>query len=162
YALTWEEATPFHAWRARGRLVAVDDDDESAMLDVATERLGGAGFRRYEISSWARPRFESRHNTRYWDGTDYLGIGPGAHSFCAPPSPRRWWNVRRPDRWRTAVAERGTAVDGDEVLTDAQARADFIITGLRHLAGADVAEFERRFAVAIRAAFPQLPHLEHE
>jgi oxygen-independent coproporphyrinogen-3 oxidase len=162
YALTWEEGTPFHAWRARGRLVPVDDDLESAMIDVAAERLGAAGFRRYEISSWAHAGFESRHNTRYWDGTDYLGIGPGAHSFCATPSPRRWWNLRLPHRWRDAVAACGTAVDGEELLTEAEARADFVITGLRRLAGADVAEFERRFAVALRKAFPQLPHLEHE
>ena len=162
YALTWEEGTPFQAWRARGRLVAVDDDVESAMLDAAAERLAAAGFRRYEISSWARTGFESRHNTRYWDGTDYLGIGPGAHSFCATPAPRRWWNLRLPHRWRDAVAARGTAVDGEELLTEAEARADFVITGLRHLAGADVTEFERRFALPLRKSFPQLLHLEQD
>jgi len=162
YALTWEEGTPFHTWRARGRLAPVDDDLESAMIDAAGGRLGAAGFRRYEISSWARTGFESRHNTRYWDGTDYLGIGPGAHSFCAMPGPRRWWNLRLPHRWRDAVATRGTAVDGEELLTEAEARADFVITGLRRLAGADVTEFERRFAVSLAQAFPQLPHLEHD
>src|SRR5262249_34270757 len=93
YALTWEEGTPFHAWRARGRLVPVDDDLESTLIDVATERLGAAGFRRYEISSWARAGFESRHNTRYWDGPDYLRLGPGRHAFCATPRPRRWWHL---------------------------------------------------------------------
>ena len=63
YALTWEEGTPFHTWRARGRLVAVEDDVESAMCDVAAERLGAAGLRRYEISSWARAglRVASQH-----------------------------------------------------------------------------------------------------
>jgi oxygen-independent coproporphyrinogen III oxidase len=162
YALTWEEGTPFHVWRARGRLVPVDDDLESAMIDAAAEHLGAAGFRRYEISSWARAGFESRHNTRYWDGTDYLGIGPGAHSFCATPGPRRWWNLRLPHRWRDAVAARGTAVDGEELLSEAEARADFVITGLRRLAGADIVEFERRFAVSLLQAFPQLPHLEHD
>jgi oxygen-independent coproporphyrinogen III oxidase len=162
YALTWEEGTPFHVWRARGRLVPVDDDLESAMIDAAAEHLGAAGFRRYEISSWARAGFESRHNTRYWDGTDYLGIGPGAHSFCATLGPRRWWNLRLPHRWRDAVAARGTAVDGEELLSEAEARADFVITGLRRLAGADIVEFERRFAVSLLQAFPQLPHLEHD
>jgi oxygen-independent coproporphyrinogen-3 oxidase len=162
YALTWEDGTPFHAWRARGRLVAVDDDLESAMADLVAQRLADAGLQRYEISSWARPGFASRHNTHYWDGSDYLGLGPGAHSFHAGPAARRWWNVRRPHRWRIAVAEHGTAVDGEERLTDAQARSDFVITGLRQIAGVDVAEFERRFATPLRTAFPQLPHLEHE
>jgi len=162
YALTWEEGTPFHAWRARGRLVAVDDDLESVMADVAAERLSAAGLQRYEISSWARPGFASCHNTHYWDGSDYLGLGPGAHSFHALPTAHRWWNIRLPHRWRAAVAAHGTAVDGEEHLTDAQARSDFVITGLRRIAGVDLGEFERRFSVAMHAAFPQLPHLERD
>lgn len=162
YALTWEEATPFHAWRARGRLVAVEDDLESALADVAADRLAAAGFERYEISSWARPGCASRHNTRYWDGSDYLALGPGAHAFHTGPPARRWWNVRLPHRWREAVAQHGTAVEGEERLSDAQARSDFVITGLRRLAGVDVAEFERRFATGLGAAFPQLAHLEHD
>jgi oxygen-independent coproporphyrinogen III oxidase len=160
YALTWEEGTPFHTWRARGRLVAVDDDLESAMADLAAERFTAAGLQRYEISSWARPGFASRHNTHYWDGSDYLGLGPGAHSFHATPTAHRWWNLRLPHQWRTAVIEHGTAIDGEEHLTEAQARSDFVITGLRRITGVDVHEFERRFATPLRAAFPQLLHLE--
>jgi oxygen-independent coproporphyrinogen-3 oxidase len=96
---------------------------------------------------------------RYWDGSDYLGIGPGAHSFHAGPPARRWWNVRHPARWRAAVDAGGVAVDGEERLGVEQARADFVITGLRRIAGADVAEFERRFGIALAAAFPQLAGL---
>jgi coproporphyrinogen III oxidase-like Fe-S oxidoreductase len=70
--------------------------------------------------------------------------------------------VRRPHRWRTAVGEHGIAVDGEERLSVAQARSDFVITGLRRIAGVDVGEFERRFAIAVRAAFPQLTHLERD
>ena len=163
YALTWEENTPFHAWRAQGRVAAVDDDLESAMADVADQHLAAAGLARYEISSWARPGFESRHNTGYWDGTDYLGLGPGAHSFRASGSTaRRWWNVRLPQGWRAAVAARGTAVDGEEVLVDAEARSDFVVAGLRRLAGVDVAEFERRFRVALLAALPELTGLARD
>jgi oxygen-independent coproporphyrinogen-3 oxidase len=163
YALTWEEGTPFHAWRAQGRITAADDDLESTMADVAGDRLAAAGLARYEISSWARAGFESRHNTGYWDGSDYLGLGPGAHSFHATgATSRRWWNLRLPQRWRAAVAEHGTAVAGEEHLTPAQARGDFLITGLRRLAGVDVAEFERRFGVVPLAAFPQLAGLARD
>ena len=163
YALTWEEHTPFHAWRAQGRVAAVDDDLESAMADVADAHLAAAGLVRYEISSWARPGFESRHNTGYWDGTDYLGLGPGAHSFRASGSTsRRWWNVRLPKGWRAAVAARGTAVDGEEVLVGAEAWSDFVVAGLRRLAGVDVAAFERRFEIALPAAFPQLAGLTRD
>jgi oxygen-independent coproporphyrinogen-3 oxidase len=163
YALTWEEHTPFHAWRAQGRVVAVDDDLESAMADVADAHLAAAGLARYEISSWARPGFESRHNTGYWDGTDYLGLGPGAHSFQASGSTaRRWWNVRLPQAWRAAIAARGTAVDGEEVLVDAEARSDFVVAGLRRLAGVDVTAFERRFGIDLPAALPQVDGLARD
>src|SRR5262249_61371447 len=118
-ALGGEGGTRFHPGRAGGRPGAVDDDVESAMLDAAGERLAAAGFRRYEISSWARTGFESRHNTRYWDGSDYLGIGPGAHSFCATPAPRRWWNLRLPHRWRDAGGRQGTLRPRGDVLTAA-------------------------------------------
>jgi oxygen-independent coproporphyrinogen-3 oxidase len=159
YTLTWEPRTAFDAWRRTGRLTPVDDDIEAAMGDLADERLTAAGLLRYEISSWARPGFASRHNARYWDGSDYLGIGPGAHSFHAGPPARRWWNVRHPARWRATIGADGTAVDGEERLTVEQARADFVITGLRRIAGADVTEFERRFGVALADAFPQLAGL---
>ena len=109
YALTWEERTPFDAWRRSGRLVPLDEDVEAAMADATDEMLTAAGFARYEISSWARPGFESRHNCTYWDGGDYLGLGAGAHGFSRTPAPgRRWANVRLPDAWAAAVATRGT------------------------------------------------------
>ena len=160
YALTWEPRTAFDNWRRTGRLVPLDDDLESAMGELADERLTAAGFVRYEISSWARPGFESRHNVRYWDGSDYLGIGPGAHSFHAGPPARRWWNLRHPARWRAAVDAGGMAVDGEERLDVEQARADFVVTGLRRIVGADLMEFERRFGIALAAGFPQLEGLQ--
>jgi oxygen-independent coproporphyrinogen-3 oxidase len=159
YALTWEPRTAFDAWRRTGRLVPVDDDLECAMADLADERLTAAGLLRYEISSWARPGFESRHNVRYWDGSDYLGIGPGAHSFSAGPPARRWWNVRHPARWRAVVGAQGVAVEGEERLGVGQAQADFLITGLRRIAGADMTAFERRFGIPAPTAFPQLEGL---
>jgi len=160
YALTWEPGTPFHRRRAAGRLAPVDDDDEAAMAACVAERLAAAGLARYEISSWARPGRESRHNTSYWDGTDYLGLGAGAHSYAADPPPgRRWRNVRPPAAWRAAVAARGTAVAAEERLTEAQARAEFCFTGLRRTVGIDVAAFARRFGVPVESAFPHVARL---
>ena len=131
------------------------------MCDVAAERLGAAGLRRYEISSWARRlRVASQHAIRTAATTS--ASVPARTRFCTAPVPRRWWNLRLPHRWREAVAAHGIATDGEELLSDAEARADFVITGLRRLAGADVVEFERRFTVAVRAAFPQLAHLEQD
>jgi oxygen-independent coproporphyrinogen-3 oxidase len=163
YSLTYEEGTPFHRWRETGRVTAVDEDVESAMADEAADRLGAAGLERYEISSWARPGHASRHNTSYWDGTDFLGLGAGAHSYCASPFPgRRWTNVRHPEHWRAAVLANGTAVACEEALTVDVARGEFVFTGLRRIAGVDLAAFAARFGVALDDAFPHVVGLERD
>jgi oxygen-independent coproporphyrinogen-3 oxidase len=161
YALTYEPGTPFEGWRRTGRVVAVDEDDEAAMADLACERLAGAGYERYEISSHALPGRASRHNQRYWDGSSYLGIGPGAHSFAAAPLPgRRWANERDPERHRALVQADGRAVATTEDLTLARAESDFVVTGLRRLVGVDLDAFAARFGRALDAAFPQVTALE--
>jgi oxygen-independent coproporphyrinogen-3 oxidase len=160
YSLTYEESTPFFAWRAKGRLAPVAEDDEAAMAETAVDMLEAAGLARYEISSFARPGYESRHNLAYWDGSDYLGIGAGAHSFAATPSPgQRFANERLPARYVAAVSATGTAVASEERLTEAQARAEFCFTGLRQVAGVDTAAFRERFGCDVEAAFPHVARL---
>ena len=157
YALTYEEGTPFHRWRASGRLQPIAHDDEAAMADLAVATLEAAGLRRYEISSFARPGRESRHNVGYWDGSDYLGVGAGAHAFTREPAPgRRWMNERLPARYLAAIGADGTAVASEERLTETQARAEFVFTGLRRVAGVDADAFALRFGDDVDAAFPQL------
>ena len=160
YALTYESGTPFHAWRARGRLRPVDEDLEAEMAELATARLGSAGYERYEISSYARSGFAARHNLSYWDGSDYLGLGAGAHSFSQEPAPGvRSTNERLPERYLAAVGTTGTAVASVERLTEATARAEFCFTGLRQTVGIDVASFHRRFGTELAAAFPHVSDL---
>jgi putative oxygen-independent coproporphyrinogen III oxidase len=159
YALTFEERTPFHAWRKSGRLRALDEDDEAAMGELAAERLPAAGFARYEISSWARPGRASAHNQRYWDGSPYLGIGAGAHSFHPGPPARRWSTLRQPQAYMEAVGAGRNAVADEHELDEASARGDFVFTGIRRLAGVDGARFARRFGLSIVAAFPHVPGL---
>ncbi len=157
YALTYEEGTPYHAWRASGRLTPVSEDDEATMAETTVSVLRDAGLARYEISSWARPGFESRHNQSYWDGSDYLGVGAGAHSFHRDPAPgRRWMNERMPAAYLAAVQRSGLAVAREDRLDVAQARGEFVMTGLRRLAGADAEAFARRFGVPLEEAFPQV------
>ena len=160
YALTFEERTPYHGWRASGRLRVVDEDHEAAMAEHVAERLPAAGYGRYEISSWARPGRASAHNQRYWDGSHYLGIGAGAHSFDAgPPASARWSNVRHPRAYGEAVTTAGTAVAERHPLDAAQARADFAFTGLRRIAGVDARRFAARFGVVLAEAFPHVSGL---
>jgi oxygen-independent coproporphyrinogen-3 oxidase len=160
YALTFEEGTPYHAWRASGRLHAVDEDLEATMAEHTAARLPAAGLARYEISSWARPGRDSSHNQRYWDGSSYLGIGAGAHSFAAgPPSAERWSNVRHPQAYMDTVATGGTAVAERHPLDEERARADFAFTGLRRLAGIDARRFAVRFGRPLAEAFPHVTGL---
>lgn len=159
YALTYEAGTPFHTWRAAGRVTPVHDDLEAAMSEAACGTFAAAGYERYEISSWSRPGFASRHNQSYWDGSDYLGVGAGAHSFAAGPPACRWANHRPPETYRAAVASAGTAIAQEEHLSAAQAESDAVITGLRRLVGVDAPGFARRFGRPLEAAFPQLARL---
>ncbi|MBM3324075.1 MAG: radical SAM family heme chaperone HemW, partial [Calditrichaeota bacterium] len=81
YNLEYHPGTPFHRWRENGRLQPLDEEIELEMYLLAHKRLIDAGFEHYEISNFARPGFRSRHNSLYWTGGVYLGVGPSAHSY---------------------------------------------------------------------------------
>src|SRR5205814_8490875 len=98
YALPVEPGTPLAADPARHP----DDDVQADRYLVADAVLAAAGLVSYEISNWARPGHECRHNLLYWSQGDYRGIGCAAHSHRAG---RRWWNVRTPERYIAAVGE---------------------------------------------------------
>jgi oxygen-independent coproporphyrinogen-3 oxidase len=81
YALGLEDGTALDAWVKRGNVPQPDDDLAADMYDLATERL--SEYMQYEISNWARPGYECRHNLQYWRNHPYIGVGPGAHGFAA-------------------------------------------------------------------------------
>jgi oxygen-independent coproporphyrinogen-3 oxidase len=83
YALTIEPGTPFGRWANNGRLPLPDPDLAADMLEWAGDRLAAAGYGQYEISNWAKPGFQCRHNLQYWRGQPYLGFGAGAHGYAA-------------------------------------------------------------------------------
>lgn len=115
YGLTVEAGTPLADDPARHP----DDDTQAEEYAIADERLGAAGLAWYEISNWARPGHECRHNLLYWSQGDYRGIGCSAHSHQAG---RRWWNLRTPERYIEAVrAGRPTEAAGERL--DAPTRA---------------------------------------
>ena len=115
YALTVEAGTPLAADPARHP----DDDDQADKYLAATERLGTAGLDWYEISNWARPGHECRHNLLYWTMGEYQGLGCAAHSHR---DGRRFWNLRTPDRYLDAVAT-GASVEAADERLDADGRA---------------------------------------
>jgi oxygen-independent coproporphyrinogen-3 oxidase len=113
YALTVEPGTPLGRAVSAGTRSAPDDDDQADKYLVADDRLTAAGLSWYEISNWARPGSECRHNLLYWTGGDYVAIGCAGHGSTAG---RRWWNVRTPERYVAAIASGETPEAGAERL----------------------------------------------
>ena len=124
YALTVEPGTPLAADPARHP----DDDDQADKYVVADAVLTAAGLANYEISNWARPGHECRHNLLYWRQGDYRGIGCAAHSHQAG---RRWWNVRTPERYIAAVTSGASPVAAEEILSEDERRAEALQLALR-------------------------------
>ena len=109
YGLTVEPGTPLAESPERHP----DDDDQADKYERADAALEGAGLANYEISNWARPGHECRHNLLYWAQGDYRGFGSAAHSHDAG---RRWWNVRTPERYiATVVADEPTEAAGESL-----------------------------------------------
>jgi putative oxygen-independent coproporphyrinogen III oxidase len=114
YGLTVEAGTPLAAQPDRHP----DDDDQADKYELADDLLSAAGLVNYEVSNWARPGHESRHNFLYWTQDDYRGFGCAAHSHRAG---RRWWNVRTPDRYIELVG-RDEPVEAASETLEADAR----------------------------------------
>ncbi len=114
YGLTVEAGTPLASQPDRHP----DDDDQADKYELADDLLIGAGLVNYEVSNWARPGHESRHNYLYWNQNDYRGFGCAAHSHAAG---RRWWNLRTPDRYLDAIS-RGVSVEASSETLDAATR----------------------------------------
>jgi oxygen-independent coproporphyrinogen III oxidase len=129
YCLTFEEGTLLWRRRAEGRVPEVDPDLQWDQLDAACVELEAAGYRRYEVSNWARPGFESRHNHAYWRCRPVYGAGAGAHSYATDGTvARRWWNVARPREYIAACPE--PMADGEE-LAGRKTAAESLMLGLR-------------------------------
>jgi oxygen-independent coproporphyrinogen-3 oxidase len=124
YALTVEPGTPLAAHPDRHP----DDDDQAAKYLVADDLLGEAGLGWYEISNWATPGNECRHNLLTWAGGDYLGMGCAAHSHRGG---RRWWNVRTPDRYLDAITSGRSAEAAGEALDPDGRKREALMLELR-------------------------------
>jgi oxygen-independent coproporphyrinogen III oxidase len=132
YGLTAEPATPLGRWVAQGREQLADEERYAAEYLRAVETLTAAGYHHYEVSNFALPDRESRHNLAYWDGSPYLGLGPGAHSFLPP---RRFWNERDWLAYRAGVAQSGGAVAGEEIVDGEAYALELLWVGLRTARG---------------------------
>jgi oxygen-independent coproporphyrinogen-3 oxidase len=132
YALTVEPSTPLGRRIALGACPAPDPDVQADMFGLACELLAEAGYRHYEVSNWAKPGYECRHNLGYWERRPYLGLGAGAHSYR---DDRRWWNVRPPEEYMTHVEAGRLALGGEERLEPSDAYLEEVFLRLRILEG---------------------------
>ncbi len=113
YALTVEAGTPLGRAVSAGEQPAPDDDDQADKYLLADDLLTAAGLEWYEISNWARPGSDCRHNGLYWHGGDYVAIGCAGHGATGG---RRWWNVRTPERYVAAIRAGASPEAGSEEL----------------------------------------------
>ncbi|AZM46014.1 coproporphyrinogen III oxidase [Streptomyces sp. WAC 06738] len=134
YALIVEEGTQLARRIRRGEVPPTDDDVHADRYLIAEEVLSAAGMEWYEVSNWAVPGdgARCRHNELYWTGADWWGAGPGAHSHVGGV---RWWNVRHPGPYASALAAGRSPAAGREVLTEEDRRVERILLELRLSAG---------------------------
>ncbi|PWJ21762.1 radical SAM family heme chaperone HemW [Jannaschia seohaensis] len=140
YQLTIEEGTAFWDRAQAGGLRGLPDEDRAvALYEVTQERCEAAGLPRYEVSNHARPGQESRHNLIYWQGGDWLGIGPGAHGRVGGANGRRATvNRAMPNDWLTAVEGQGVGLLHSEILDRADIIDEYVMMGLRRRQGIDL------------------------
>ncbi|HWC73000.1 MAG TPA: radical SAM family heme chaperone HemW [Gemmatimonadales bacterium] len=135
YGLTIEPRTPLDRWISRGATKAPDDEHYAAEYLAAHRRLTAAGFEFYEVSNAARDGFRSRHNSAYWSGKAYVGLGPAAHSFDGRT---RRWNLRAWESYRRAIAEGRSTIESEETLTYEQQELERLYLALRTSEGLPV------------------------
>jgi len=133
---------------------AVPSEDEMAeFYEMAQESLRRAGYHHYEISNWAKPGFESKHNLKYWRRQPYVGFGAGAHSFSGI---ERWANVHDVANYVEAVQGRRLPLEQHETLTADGALEEELFLGLRQLDGIDLAQIEHEYGVTLAGRFDPL------
>lgn len=128
YALIVEPGTKLARQIRRGDVPEPDEDLQADMYELADRMLGEAGYEWYEVSNWARGGRRSRHNLAYWQGHDWWGVGPGAHSHVGGV---RWWNVKHPAAYADRVLAGASPGAGRETLDDATREVERVLLGAR-------------------------------
>jgi len=138
------------------RYSAKDLPAEEAMAEfyeLAQAELKAAGYLQYEISNWAKPGFDSRHNCKYWNRQPYLGFGAGAHSFS---DTQRWANRHDAAAYVAAISEGKSAIESVDTITPTLALEEELFLGLRQLFGIDLARIERQYGVSLTEKVDEL------
>jgi oxygen-independent coproporphyrinogen III oxidase len=140
YGLTVEPGTPLGRWRDRGTVEEADEDRYAEEFLRAHDAMSAAGFEHYEVSNFARPGRRARHNSSYWRGVPYVGLGPSAHEFDGVT---RRWNEPSYAGWLRRLATDVDPIEGSERLEEASRAAEAVYLGLRTTDGLRIDADER-------------------
>lgn len=141
YSMTVEPATALSSFIKKGEQKAIDEGQSAAQFQILMERLQEANFEHYEISNFARAGFYSQHNSNYWEGVSYLGIGPSAHSFNGES---RQWNISNNSKYIDHI-QKGNIPAEIEVLTLENRINEYIMTSLRTSKGMNLDKIREQF-----------------
>ena len=142
YSLQIEQYSILYDKIRNGKLVPISEKQIVKMYEEIYKILEQAGYYRYELSNYARPGFESKHNKKYWEGVDYLGLGVSAHSFIEG---YRYYNTKRLDTYIDNMQNNKPAVYKKEYVSNAEARTERIMLSLRTKNGLDLIKFKEDF-----------------
>lgn len=149
YSLKVEENTLFHTMYQKNQLPLPDEEDELNMYLLLMERMKAAGYKQYEISNFAKPGYESRHNMTYWRNEDYYGLGAGAHGYI---NRQRHVNIKGVNPYNEAAKTGLPRLESFEVSRE-EAMEDFLMVGLRVLDGISRSRFEQQFDASLDEVF---------
>ncbi|MDI6766329.1 MAG: radical SAM family heme chaperone HemW [Bacteroidota bacterium] len=141
YGLTIEDETPLGRLVKQNEIIPVQLDNEAAMYELTMECLQKRGYEHYEVSNFSKPGFKSKHNCNYWNHSNYLGLGPSAHSFWGN---KRWWNHANIAIYCKMLQSDSFPIAGSEVLGNEQLLEEAIMLGLR-MGEIDFRRVELRF-----------------
>jgi len=143
YHLTYHQGTPFYTWLKKGTLKELSEDESISQFNLLIDETEKAGFEQYEVSNFAWNKMYSKHNSAYWLGENYLGLGPSAHSFNGDS---RRWNIAHVDGYIHGI-ENNTSWFEEEQLSENEKFNEYILTRIRTKWGISVQEIAERFGV---------------
>lgn len=141
YHLTYHEGTPFFTWLKKGTLKELSEKESVKQFNLLLDEAGKAGFEQYEISNFARNEIYSKHNTAYWTGEKYLGLGPSAHSYNGDS---RQWNISHIESYIRGI-ENHTSFFEEEQLAENDKYNEYVLTRIRTKWGISEYEIQDRF-----------------
>lgn len=145
YAMTIEQRTALSHMISKGKTPAMNEEQSAAQFEFLMEELQQQGYEHYEISNFAKPGCYAKHNSNYWAGKAYLGIGPSAHSFNGTS---RSWNVANNALYIEALNKQEPALE-TEVLSEQDRYNEYVMTSLRTMWGIDLQKIEKDFGLEV-------------